>query len=150
MLNGRCTLSEHCLGDPKRPKRAGDAGVDQLCHRPFAGACDHENVVGKLAGAGVAPFVSRSFSPLRAQVISVVSDAYLRSILDDWYFKSAEPYILRWFEQHCPLDTVQTDHHCKFSSRLMNDGERMLPNVYKAMNSWGGIISLSVFTLFPS
>jgi hypothetical protein len=53
VLDGRCALSEHCLGDPKRPKRAGDAGVDQLCHRPFAGACDHENVVGKFAGAGV-------------------------------------------------------------------------------------------------
>ena len=76
--------------------------------------------------------------------ISSVSDTYLTSILEDWYF-GQEPYLLLWFEQHCPLDTVQSDHHCKYSSRLQHDGERMLSNVYKCMNSWGGI-AISVFT----
>ena len=54
-------------------------------------------------------------------------------------------YLLQWFEQFCPLDSVLSDHHCKYSSRLMHDGDRTLPNVYKAMNSWGGL-AISVFT----
>ena len=33
----------------------------------------------------------------------------------------------------------------RYSSRLQSDGERLLPNVYKAMNSWGGV-GVSVFT----
>ena len=79
------------------------------------------------------------------QGISSISDTYLGAVLDDWYFHGTERYLLLWFEQHCHLDIVQTDHHCKYSSRLMHDGERALPNVYKAMNSWGGL-PISVFT----
>ena len=53
--------------------------------------------------------------------------------------------MLLWFEQHCAFDAVLTDHHCKYSSRLMHDGERTVPNVYERMNSWGGL-PISVFT----
>ena len=54
-------------------------------------------------------------------------------------------YMLLWFEQHCPLDVVKSDHHCKYSSRLRENGDRTLNNVFKAMNSFGGI-AVSVFT----
>ena len=54
-------------------------------------------------------------------------------------------YMLLWFEQHCPLDVVKSDHHCKYSSRLRENGDRTLNNVCKAMNSFGGI-AVSVFT----
>jgi hypothetical protein len=78
------------------------------------------------------------------QGISSVSDTYLHSVLDAWYFSGIERYMLLWFEQHCPFDSVLTDHHCKYTSRLMHDNDRLLPNVYKGMNKWGGIV-ISVF-----
>jgi hypothetical protein len=54
--------------------------------------------------------------------------------------------LLLWFEQHCPLDVVKSDHHCKYSSRLRADGEKgLLPNVLKVMNEWGGVAGC-VFT----
>ncbi len=44
-------------------------------------------------------------------------------------------YMLLWLEQHCPLDVVKSDHHCKYSSRLRENGDQTLNNVLKAMNS---------------
>ena len=59
---------------------------------------------------------------------------------------SPRRYLLLWFEQHCPLDVVKSDHHCKYSSRLRADGEKgLLPNVLKVMNKWGGVAGC-VFT----
>jgi hypothetical protein len=42
------------------------------------------------------------------QGISSVSDTYLHSVLDAWYFSGIERYMLLWFEQHCPFDSVLT------------------------------------------
>ena len=106
--------------------------------------------------------------------LSSVSEHYLREVLQEFYFSGMERYVAalalarpcsrsqpsltlatlslryvkQWFEQHCLLDTcVQSDHHCKMTSRTQHQGERVLPNVYKAMNSWGGIaISVAVET----
>jgi hypothetical protein len=92
------------------------------------------------------------------QCISSVSDTYINTVIETWYFNDVERcahshstpclprsmsprrYLLLWFEQHCPLDVVKSDHHCKYSSRLREDGKRAaLTNVLKLMNSWGGV-----------
>ena len=69
------------------------------------------------------------------QGISSVSDTYINTVIDTWYFNDVERcarshstpclprsmsprrYMLLWFEQHCPLDVVKSDHHCKYSYR---------------------------------
>ena len=98
------------------------------------------------------------------QGISSVSDTYINTVIDTWYFNDVERcarshsapclprsmsprrYLLLWFEQHCPLDVVKSDHHCKYSSRLREDGKRAAStNVLKVMNGWGGVAG-SVFT----
>jgi hypothetical protein len=60
--------------------------------------------------------------------ISTVSDTYLTFVLKQWYFSNVEKYLLQWFEQHCPIDICQSDHHCKRFYRQRQDGSQLLGN----------------------
>ena len=77
--------------------------------------------------------------------ISSVSDSYLSAVLELW-FDEYKDYLLRFFEQMVPMDSAAADHHCKFAFRMRCNGDRSCVNVYKVMNSWGGLV-ISIFTL---
>ena len=80
------------------------------------------------------------WSPLHLHLaVSSMSDTFINHILEEFYDGPYETYMLQWFEQRCPFDIALTDHHGKYSSRMMQSGDRLLPWWLKGMNSWGGL-----------
>jgi hypothetical protein len=53
--------------------------------------------------------------------VSTISDTYLHSVLHD-HFSSIEEYTLLWSEQHLNLKTCASDHHMKYSGRVLQPG----------------------------
>jgi hypothetical protein len=66
------------------------------------------------------------------------------------HFSSIEEYTLLWSEQHLNLKTCASDHHMKYSGRVLQPGssrQRDAPIfIYKAQNTQNGSFPVSVFT----
>ena len=81
--------------------------------------------------------------------VSTISDTYLHSVLNG-HFSSIEQYTLLWSEQHLNLKTCASDHHMKYSGRVLQPGssrQRDAPIfIYKAQNTQNGSFPVSVFT----
>jgi hypothetical protein len=81
--------------------------------------------------------------------VSTVTDTYLNHVRNA-HFTNIEEYTKLWSEQHLHMKTCASDHHMKYSGRVVQPGPTRMRDssvvLYKVQNTANGSFPISIFS----